>query len=113
MQGWKRTTVVVVSGALVVTTGITWFVMDLNTAAQAASIIACVTGIAVMLFTLLQAPGPSPEATRRAVRTGEATVTDDGRANTGVASTTAGHAEDTGDAKGHGGKANTGVTDGL
>ncbi|HEY8981355.1 MAG TPA: hypothetical protein VIU15_17420 [Streptomyces sp.] len=109
MNGWKRTTAVVCCLALTGATLGTWLLADLDTAGQTASVVGCVVGIAGLLFTVLQPAG----ATRRATRTGTATVFGGGRANTGVASRQGGEAADTGDARSDGGIANTGVADGL
>ncbi|WP_345637543.1 hypothetical protein [Streptomyces thinghirensis] len=84
--------------------------MDLNAAGQAASVIGCVVGIVGLLFTLLSAPRRA-DAAPQAVRTGKATTTGGGRADTGVVSRTGGQAEDTGDATSQGGATNAGVTD--
>ncbi|MFC4606914.1 hypothetical protein ACFO9E_03625 [Streptomyces maoxianensis] len=108
MHGWKKIAVAVGSGALVLAMIATWVVGDLNTAAQAASVVGCVVGIVTLLFTLLHTPGA---VLRRATRTGKTTTGGTGKANTGVASRSGGVAEDTGDATSYGGAANTGVTD--
>ncbi|CAL9329073.1 hypothetical protein [Streptomyces longwoodensis] len=112
MQGWKRNAVVIGCLMLILAMGATWVLVDLNTAGQAASVIGCVIGIVGLLFTLLSARG-SADTVSRAVRTGRATTTGGGRANTGIVSAGGGQAEDTGEATSHGGTANTGVTDGF
>ncbi|TVL91552.1 hypothetical protein [Streptomyces sp. SAJ15] len=120
LHGWKKTALVIASALLVLGMAAVWVWVDLDTASGVASVVGAVVGVAGLGCALLgpgQSPPPPPPppapTTLRATRTGRATARAGGTANTGVsapATTSAdAAAEDTGDAEGDGGDANTGV----
>lgn len=117
-QGWKIT-VIVAAAAGVVSTPLVWLLDSPNTGQLVGATVQAATGIAALVWALLQrppAPAPVPRPADLAVDTGKADGTDGGTAHTGVrrpggAGTGSAKAERTGDATAHGpgSSAGTGV----
>ncbi|MFH8370934.1 hypothetical protein [Streptomyces sp. NPDC018031] len=113
LQGWKKTALITGSSVLIMAMVAVWVWVDLDTAAQVATVIAGVVGVAGLTAGLV---GPRQQAppVLRATRTGRATARGGGVANTGISGPAAAPpagavAEDTGDAEADGGTAGTGV----
>lgn len=113
MRGWKRTALIVGSGALIVAMVVVWVVVDLGTADGVASVVGASVGVVGIVWALVGGAEPS---TLRATRTGRSTARRGATANTGVTRTGSGgpvqaSATDTGDAEadGDGSGANSGV----
>lgn len=113
MRGWKRTALIVGSGALIVAMVVVWVVVDLGTADGVASVVGASVGVIGIVWALVGGAEPS---TLRATRTGRSTARRGAAANTGVTRTGSGgpvqaSATDTGDAEadGDGSGANSGI----
>lgn len=117
-QGWKIT-VIVAAVAGVVSTPLVWLLDSPDTGQLVGATVQAATGIAALVWALLQrppAPTPVPGPADLAVETGNAEGTDGGTAHTGVrrrggAGTGSAKAERTGNAtaQGPGSSAGTGV----
>ncbi|MGP4114359.1 hypothetical protein ACTWP5_26045 [Streptomyces sp. 4N509B] len=113
-SGWARIAVIAGSIVLLGAMAVTWVVADLETAGWIASVVGAVVGVGGLAFALLGGGGGSPSLGVR--RTGNATATDGGRANTGIRAPgasppTRAHVTHSGDARadGQGSDANSGI----
>ncbi|WP_330175336.1 hypothetical protein OG875_18505 [Streptomyces sp. NBC_01498] len=116
MRGWKRTALVVGSGALILAMVVVWTVVDLGTADGVASVVGASAGVVGIGYALISGGAPQQPGTYETTRTGRNTVRNGGQSNTGIKHTGSGGpvratATDTGDveADGDGSGANSGI----
>ncbi|GGZ18156.1 hypothetical protein [Streptomyces nitrosporeus] len=115
MQSWKRAALIAASVILIVAMVVVWVWVDLGTADGTASVVGASAGVVGLAYALLSGNRTSSEPAIKVVRTGKATASGGGTANTGVTMPAASggpraSAEDTGEAESDGsGDANTGI----
>lgn len=116
MQGWRKTALVVASCVLIAAMVVLWLWVDLGTADGAASVIGASAGVVGLAYALISGTSAQQSGSTITVsKTGKATATSGGRANTGITMPGAGpgvqaSASETGDAESDGsGEADTGI----
>ncbi|MFJ2154214.1 hypothetical protein ACIOHB_36350 [Streptomyces microflavus] len=116
MQGWKKTALLAASCVLIVAMVVVWFWVDLGTADGIASVIGASAGVAGLAYALISSNGTQQTGPTLTVsKTGKATATGGGTANTGITMLGAGQqvqarTDETGDAESDGsGDANSGI----